>query len=104
MQALDAAAKQTEADSLFADALASWREDWEARAKKASRPNKKAALKDKALDPEDKTPLPVPPPLKPELSGLSATEHLLRCTNAVKSSEVMDVLLALPFDYAFRVS
>ncbi|CBZ53449.1 putative WD-40 repeat protein [Neospora caninum Liverpool] len=112
MEVLDEAREQQEADEAYAAALLAWeRRRKELVQKQASRRPSSKGEERYALSVQDREekaieglpPRPVPPPGKVELMGKTAMEHVLRAVATWKAGNTFEVLVALPFDYAYRL-
>lgn len=84
---LDEAREQQELDEAFAASLAAW-EDAERG----------------LLEREQGLPKPKRPPGKVELMGRTAMEHVMRALATLRPGDTFEVLIALPFEYSYRVS
>ncbi|EPR64240.1 WD domain, G-beta repeat-containing protein [Toxoplasma gondii GAB2-2007-GAL-DOM2] len=109
MEVLDEAREQQEADEAYAAALLAWEKR---RSDLAQKQGLKRPLKGDRFsfdqDREERAieglpPRPAPPPQKVELMGKSAMEHVLRAIATWKAGSTFEVLVALPFDYAYRL-
>ncbi|PFH38574.1 WD domain, G-beta repeat-containing protein [Besnoitia besnoiti] len=107
MEVLDEAREQQEADEAYASALLAW----ERRRRELK---KKTGSKDEGgfsfgEDREDERPIeglpprPAPPPGRVELMRRTAVEHVLRALATLKAGDTFEVLVALPFEYAYRL-